>query len=264
MDVNNLSENKTVTGDVVITDRNGNNLSKTQMDSLEIKTSKGALIKDNEVNAVVTLWKVQQNIRLKVDTSQIQVADGYILTSTDLTPSTINLAGSEATLNALNGELVIEGITNYAGATSTIEQNIDLSDYLQDHYKKALKLESGSATAVSVKIQIEKVGTTTVSVPVSDFHIIGQPEGMKIVLTPADKLPVEVRKESEDAPDITAKDISVTMDLSKYQNEGNYTVELQVELPEGYALESVPSIKVNLEKIEPVTETETETETAEE
>ena len=259
VDVNNLSENKTVTGDVVITDRNGNNLSKTQMDSLEIKTSKGALIKDNEVNAVVTLWKVQQNIRLKVDTSQIQVADGYILTSTDLTPSTINLAGSEATLNALNGELVIEGITNYAGATSTIEQNIDLSDYLQDHYKKALKLESGSATAVSVKIQIEKVGTTTVSVPVSDFHIIGQPEGMKIVLTPADKLPVEVRKESEDAPDITAKDISVTMDLSKYQNEGNYTVELQVELPEGYALESVPSIKVNLEKIEPVTEKETET-----
>ena len=55
VDVNNLSENKTVTGDVVITDRNGNNLSKTQMDSLEIKTSKGALIKDNEVNAVVTL-----------------------------------------------------------------------------------------------------------------------------------------------------------------------------------------------------------------
>lgn len=62
------------------------------MDSLEIKTSSGALIKDNEVNAVVTLWKVQQNIRLKVDTSQIQVADGYILTSVDLTPSTINLA----------------------------------------------------------------------------------------------------------------------------------------------------------------------------
>ena len=82
---------------------------------------------------------------------------------------------------------------------------------------------------------------------------------MKIVLTPADKLPVEVRKESEDAPAIAAKDISVTMDLSKYQNEGNYTVELQVELPEGYALESVPSIKVNLEKIESATGTETET-----
>ena len=259
VDVSNMSENKTVTGSVVITDRNGNNLSKTQMDSLEIKTSSGALIKDNEVNAVVTLWKVQQNIRLKVDTSQIQVADGYILTSVDLTPSTINLAGSEATLEALNGELVIEGIINSTGATSTIEQNIDLSDYLQDHYKKALKLESGSATAVSVRIQIEKVGTTTVSVPVSDFTIIGQAEDMKIVLTPADKVPVEVCKEDDNAAAITAKDISVTMDLSNYQNEGNYTVELQVELPDGYALESVPSIKVNLEKIQPVTETETET-----
>ena len=51
----------------------------------------------------------------------------------------------------------------------------------------------------------------------------------------------------------------MTMDLSNYQNEGNNTVELQVELPDGYALESVPSIKVNLEKIQPVTETETET-----
>ena len=76
---------------------------------------------------------------------------------------------------------------------------------------------------------------------------------MKIVLTPADKVPVEVRKEDDNAAAITAKDISVTMDLSNYQNEGNYTVELQVEL------ESVPSIKVNLEKIQPVTETETET-----
>ena len=83
---------------------------------------------------------------------------------------------------------------------------------------------------------------------------------MKIVLTPADKVPVEVRKEDDNAAAITAKDISVTMDLSNYQNEGNVdTVELQVELPDGYALESVPSIKVNLEKIQPVTETETET-----
>ena len=67
-------------------------------------------------------------------------------------------------MNALNGELVIEGNHQFHRGQPTIEQNIDLSDYLQDHYKKALKLESGSATAVSVKIQIEKVGTTTVSV----------------------------------------------------------------------------------------------------
>lgn len=257
VDVSNLIENKTVPGTVVITDRNGNNLSKTQMDSLEIKTVRGALIKDNTVNANVILWKVQQNIRLKVDVSQIKVADGYVLTTTTLNPSTINLAGSESTLEALGGELVIEGISNQVGATSTIEQNIDLADYLQENYKKTLKLESGSATAVSVKIQIEKVGTTTVNVPVSDFTVVGQPEDMKIVLTPADKVPIELSKTNDDAAAITAKDISVTMDLTGYQREGNYTIQLGVELPEGYKLETLPTIKVNLEKIENTTETTT-------
>lgn len=259
VDVSNMNENKTVTGKVIITDRNGNNLSKTQMNSLEIKTTSGALIKDSEVNAVVTLWKVQQNIRLKVDTSQIQVADGYVLTSVTVNPATINLAGSDATLEALNGELVIEGISNRVGAVSNIEQNIDLSDYLQDNYKKTLKLESGSATAVSVKIQIEKVGTTTINVPVSNFNIVGQPEEMKIVLTPADKVPIEVRKDDDEVENITADDIDITMDLSDYQKEGNYTVTLQVVLPKGYTLETVPTIKVNLEKIESTTETESET-----
>lgn len=256
VDVSNLSENKTVSAGVVITDRNGNNLSKTQLDSLEIKTANGALIKDNSVNAIVALWRVQQNIRLKVDTSQINVADGYVLTSVTLNPPTINLAGSEATLEALNGELVIEGISNRAGVNATMEQNIDLSEYLQEHYKKALKLETGSATAVSVKIQIEKVGTTTVNVPVSNFNIVGQPEGMKLVLTPADKLPIEVSRKNGEAGDIHAEDIAVTMDLSEYQEEGNYTVYLQVALPEGYTLETVPTIKVNLEKIESTTETQ--------
>ena len=88
VDVNNLSENKTVTGDVVITDRNGNNLSKTQMDSLEIKTSKGALIKDNEVNAVVTLWKVQQNIRLNY--SNYLVDDAVIIADPEQLRRVIN------------------------------------------------------------------------------------------------------------------------------------------------------------------------------
>lgn len=256
--VNNMIEDQIVPATVVITDRNGDNLSKTQLDSLEIKTASGALIKDTTVNAIVKLWKVKENIRLKVDTSKIRVADGYVLTSSTVNPASINLAGSDETLAALNGELVIEGIDNGGmEAASTIEQNIDLSEYLLDHYKKALKLENSSATAISVKIQIEKVGTKIVSVPVSDFNIVNQPEKMKLVLTPADKVPIEVRQTDDEAAPITAGDVKVTMDLSDYQEEGNYTVVLQVELPEGYALETIPSIKVNMEKIEPTTETTT-------
>ena len=256
VEVGGLSSDQVVEASVVITDRNGNNLSKTQMDSLEIKTANGALIKENKVNASVKLWRVQQNIKLRVDVENIQVAEGYRITSTSVNPATINLAGSESTLEALNGELVIEGISNNAAATESIEMNIDLSDYLQEHYKKTLKLETESATAVSVKIQIEKIGTTTINVPVSDFQIIGQPEDMKLVLTPADKVPIEVTSE-DSGMGIKAEDIQVVLDLTPYQREGNYTVPLQVTLPEGYSLETEPKVKVSMEKIEVQTETTT-------
>lgn len=249
--VSGLNSDQTVEASIVITDKNGSNLSKTQMESLEIKTSNGALIKDNTVNARVTLWKVHENIRLKVSTDEIEMGSGYHITSVTVNPSTINLAGSEAMMEALNGEFVIEGIKRY-GVMESIEQNIDLSEYLRENYSKTLKLESDAATAVSVKIQVEKVGTTTVNVPVSDFEIVGQPDEMKVVLTPADKMPIEVNV--EDGAAIRAEDIQVTLDLTEYQTEGNYTVPLEVVLPEGCQLEKEPSIKVNLEKIEIETE----------
>ena len=249
--VSGMNADQTVEASIVITDKNGSTFSKTQMEMLEIKTSSGALIKDNTVNARVTLWKVHEGIRLKVGTDAIDVGPGYHITSVTVTPSTINLAGSEAMMESLNGEFVIEGIKRY-GVKETFEQSIDLSEYLQENYSRTLKLESGAATAVSVKVQIEKVGTTTVNVPVSDFEVIGLSDEMKMVLTPADKVPIEINV--EDGTSIAAEDIHVTLDLTEYQSEGNYTVPLAVVLPEGCQLEKEPSIKVNLEKIQAETE----------
>lgn len=257
VDVSNLSENKVVPADIVVTDKNGNVLSKTQMDSLEIKTTNGALLKENTVNAIVSLWEVEKDIQLKVATDNIKLASGYHITSATVNPTTINLAGTKTALKKLEGELELKLENVPENLSESLEENIDLKEYLQENYKKKLKLETGSATAVSVKIQVEKVGTTSVNYPVAGIQIEGKPENMKLVLTPGDKITIEVNNES-DQKEIQAEEIQVVLDLTKYQFEGNYTIPLQVTLPEGYSLENTPEIKVSFEKTESTSETTAE------
>ena len=42
-----------------------------------------------------------------------------------------------------------------------------------ENYSKDIKLETDSVTAVSVRVQIEKMGSKTVNVPVSSFQTVG-------------------------------------------------------------------------------------------
>ena len=83
---------------------------------------------------------------------------------------------------------------------------------------------------------------------------------MKLVMTPADQVSIEIESNDGSEVSLTAEDVKVTLDLSNYQTAGNYEVQLDVELPEGYSLVSDPTIKINLSPIEE-TEIDTESET---
>lgn len=61
--VNGLSADKTVKGNLVVTDKNGTDFTQSQMDKLVFTTSSGNLIKDGILNARIKLWKVQQNVK---------------------------------------------------------------------------------------------------------------------------------------------------------------------------------------------------------
>ena len=78
-----------------------------------------------------------------------------------------------------------------------------------------------------------------------------------MILTPADKIIVEVK--TEEGIEVAPENIEIIMDMNDYQEVGTYTVPLEVKLPKGCTLEKEPSITVSLEKMEITTE-ETETE----
>lgn len=183
-----LSSSETLTQTMKIYDKNGDEM--TNLDNLEIKTPDGAVLKDGQVKVKVNIWQVKNGISLKIGLVG-EVAEGYHITAVTTTPETISLAGSANALKKLGGVLECEDAVNVSGISSSMEKSIEITDYLPSG--ESLKLEKDAASTVSVKVQVEKIDATTISKPISELNILGQPQNMDMVLTPGDKLSIEVQ-----------------------------------------------------------------------
>ena len=69
-----------------------------------------------------------------------------------------------------------------------------------------------------------------------------------MVLTPADKITVEVAAVDGSLDNIDQNDVKAVLDLTSYQKEGRHEVPVQITLPNGYELTSEVKIVVNLTK----------------
>lgn len=245
--VNGISSDKTVKGNIVVTDKNGTDFTQSQMDKLVFTTSSGDLIKDGILNARINLWKVQQNVKVKVGTYGTP-APGYRVSEVKVTPETISISGEEETLNELNGELSLSDMISVDGVSESFaSDNINLADYLKENYKDKLKLKSGTASTVSVRIIMEKMGTKKIDIPLSAITIKGRPTDLDMVLTPADKITIEVAAVDESSlADISQSDIKAVLDLTAYQKAGRHEVPVDITLPDGYELTAEVKIVVNL------------------
>lgn len=232
------------------------------MERLTIKTVDGKVFEGGNMDVNAEIWRVKSGVIPDVQISGTP-ADGYRVAEVTTAPETISLAGSRDTLADLGMQLAISDQISVEGVSESFNIEINLREYLEDRYGDSLQLEKDLSDIMVVTVQIERIGATTVKVPVSDIDIKGKPENMSYKLTPADYISLEIQPKSEDEPRISAEDILVALDLSasEYQTPGNYQVPLTVILPEGYTLTSQASIAVNLVKIEPVTEESQETTT---
>lgn len=234
-----LNTSKSFTKPFVILDKNGDPMSESVMQNIRIKTTDGRVITEAQVR--VTLWKVENNIKLDLKTTG-SPAPGYQVSGIKVVPETVNLAGASATLDDLGGVLTIPDAISVDGATANIKDSLDLSEFLG----KQLIMERNSSTTVNYEVQIEKIGTTTIQYLVKDMKIKNKPESMDISLTPAEQFSVEIQAESEEKETITADMVSAELDLSKCSKEGTYTVPVTITLPDGYELVNEVTIAVNV------------------
>ncbi len=244
--VQGYSSDRTVTSTIRITDKNGAAFTESQMNSLELKTMEGAVISEGKVDVNLTFWPIKSGVPIEV-IPEGTPADGYHISEITTTPETLNIAGSEQALENMGDSLKIENLVSVEGMSETVEEEIDISDILEEYN---VKLEEGTDPTVTVRVKIEKWGDTTVAFPVSELKIISYPEGKNLVFTPADQLLIGVRSTGSEIASITADEMTASVDLTDYQDAGTYTVPVDIELPEGYELVSPVTIYVNIEDVE--------------
>ncbi len=242
INITGLYADTTLTSTLKIYDKNGSEFTESQLSLLEFKTTEGTELTDRTVTVDVSMWHVQSDIRLDVQTSG-SPADGYTVGTVSTIPETVSLAGTQEALDALGGVLTVQDTVDVTDASDTVEAEIDLTDTLEA--MDELKLLADADPVVQVSVDIEKSGDITVDIPLSAIATQNAPEDMKLVFTPADKITVVIHAEDDSAETLHAEDITAAIDLSECISEGTYEIPVDITLPEGYELSSQIVLKVS-------------------
>ncbi len=251
VDVAGLSSDYTLSSVLKVYDKNGDELTDAQMKSLEFKDATGTVIKDHTVKVMVDLWKIRTDVPIRIRTTGTP-AWGYRVSSIKMIPETISVAGTDEALAELGDELTVKDVINVSGAKENVKQEINLEDTLDQ--MSGLKLISDADPSVEVEVSIEKNGDVTLDIPLSDIVVQNRPEGMELVFTPADKISVSVHATEDDEKPLTAKDISLSINLSQCADPGSYEIPVHVTVPDGYELAGDVSLTVVSAKQEAATE----------
>ena len=251
IDVAGLSSDYTLTSVLKVYDKNGDELTDAQMNSLEFKDASGTVIKDHTVSVTVDLWKIKTDVPIRINTTGTP-AWGYRVSSIKTIPETISLAGTDEALADLGDELDVKDVINVSGAKENVKSEINLDDTLEN--MSGLKLISDADPTIEVEVTIEKNGDVTLDIPLSDINVQNRPEGMDLVFTPADKVSVSVHAVNGDEEPLTVDDLSLEIDLSECATPGSYEIPVTVTLPEGYELANDVTLTVVSSKQEAATE----------
>ena len=260
VDVTNMSMGSTDFYPIRIEDKNGATLTDGQMSNLELKNSDGVSLQNNSAEVRTEIWKVYNDIPLKVDVTG-EVAPGYKVSAVTLAPQTINLVAEENAIEELGGVIQLKDPVNIEGMTETQDFTVDLNDTLNQYAD--IRLESDISSAITVHVGIDEVGSKTFQMPISDIIMHNIPSDKKLIFSPADAVDISVKttnEDSEEAITLTLSDISAEIDLKNCEINGSYTLPVQVTLPEGYELVNDVSIVVNIEEQDNEAEVEANTE----
>lgn len=247
-----MNSDMTLTSKLKVIDKNGAELSESQLSNLEFKDSNGAVLTDRTVQIKLEVWRVRTDIPVEVLTSGTPKF-GYQVVGIETIPVTISLAGTENALNQLGGKLTVEDEISVAGASENISQEIDLTETLSN--LEDIKLVTDAEPVITVEVQIEKTGDAIVNVPLGSIELKNKPENMDLVFTPADKISVPVHALGGEAEALTAEMLRVSVDLTVCAEEGNYEIPVEVKCPDGYEVASEVTLMVNANR-QPEDETE--------
>ena len=237
VDVTNMRNSGTVTADLMIIDKNQDEMPESQMEFLNFDSG------SPQVDVDIELWRRVSGIKLSALYSGTP-ADGYQIKNIYTTPEEITVAGSEEALAKLADEgntiEIPEDYTSVAGQRSDVETTVDLSDVLAD--VTDLKVSSSSSASVTVHVTVMPNESREFELDVDQIET-GNLQSTYTVLYDQTQLAIRIKASDKNLAKLDTSQINASIDLNG-MGVGDYEVPVKITLPDGYEL--VDSVKTTI------------------
>lgn len=173
-------------------------------------------------------------------------AEGYEFRGLEYAPESIQIKGEPSVLNRIQEILIPGEAISLEGATSDVENSIDITPYLGE----GISLVNPEENKVAVKATIERLEIKNLDLLVKSLQVLNPPDEDKYEVTYGDtKVTVSVRGRSEDIAELTAEQMEASIDLADL-GPGNHAVEVNVKVDAKFQLVGTVMLRVHIMEIE--------------
>lgn len=237
IDVSGMTEDKKVSSVLTLIDKEQTELPKSVFDSL---TFDGGI---PNIGVTVTFWEKVSGIRLESEFSG-KAADGYRVSKVSVVPEEITVVGDKEALKILaenKNTITIPREMVYAGdADKDLNVSVDITELLPPN----CRLGSNINETAQVTLSIMPMDSKEYSMDVDQIEQRGL-SGDLTVSYDQTKVPIRVKRTDGTKEELNVADIVLSMNLTG-ATAGEYTLPVDVELPEGYELVEKVKLTVRL------------------
>jgi YbbR domain-containing protein len=166
-------------------------------------------------------------------------AAGYVVTNVDYEPKTIEIAGEDDVLEAINALPIAESID---GASETIEKEINIQEQLGEGL-----IVAGEDQTVVLNITIEKTETKELTIWPGDIEIKNLDAAYNLAYLTTGPILLEIVGPKKEIAELTKKSLKPYIDLTNYSG-GTYAMSIGVELLVHTKVVNNPTVSVFLTK----------------
>ncbi|WP_461881883.1 CdaR family protein [Fusicatenibacter sp.] len=237
VDVTNMRKSGIVTADLVIIDKNQDEMPESQMEFLNFDSG------TPQVNVDIELWRRVSGIKINALYSGTP-ADGYQIKNIYTTPEEITVAGSEEALKQLadqgNTIEIPEDYTSVEGQRSDVETTVDLSEVLANETE--LKISSSSSASVTVHVTVMPNESREFQLDVDQIQTSNL-QSSYTVLYDQTQIAIRIKASDKNLAKLDMSQVTAAVDLNG-MGVGDYEVPVKITLPDGYEL--VDSVKTTI------------------
>lgn len=238
VDVSGLSQDADLNAELIMYDANNRII-----DSTMLETNigeKGVIVKVKVKNT--------KAVKLNIDTSLIEAADGYWIEDVTTEPQTVRISGTTEELASIESIDIPASVLKDSGLETKTEKSIALEE-LQKYLPEWAELTEDNPGNIVVTIKVALQGTSNFEVALNSVYLKNVPAGLRAVYDTTGTLDVAVQGPDKELQELVLNQENVSANLLTYTEVGTYAVPLEINLPEGCLLVSEnPTIQITLEK----------------